>query len=145
VLIRRIAILPSVRLSALLCIAHLAAVAGIGWSTVALWPKVLLIGFVAASLVYLLARYAALHTGDAIVALEIHDDGVISYQTRLGDWVDCSVLGSSFVSHRLTIVNLRPHGRRSARHVILVPDNVDARDFRRLRIWLRWAAQFAGR
>jgi hypothetical protein len=31
-----------------------------------------------------------------------------------------------------------PRGRRFSRRLILVPDNVDPRDFRRLRIWLRW-------
>jgi len=138
---QRIAITPSVRLALLLCAAHLGA-AGALWSVAApLWARAALTLAIAGSLIFHLARSAALHAPDAIVALEIKDGGAVALQTRRGEWLDCELLPSSFVSSKLTIVNLRPHGRRRARHVILVPDNVDARDFRRLRMWLRWAAR----
>ena len=91
-----------------------------------------------ASRVHLLARCAALHAANAIVALELKSGGGISFHTRDGGWVDCELSGSSYVSPGLTIVNLLPRGRRRTRHVILVPDNVDPRDFRRLRMWMRW-------
>jgi toxin CptA len=58
--------------------------------------------------------------------------------------VDCELSGSSYISPRLTIVNLRPRGKGRARHVILVPGNVDARDFRRLRMWMRWKNEQGG-
>jgi toxin CptA len=74
------------------------------------------------------------------VALEVTEAGRISFRTRHGEWRECELLPSSYVSPRLTILNLKPEGGR-VRHVVLVPDNVDARDFRRLRTWLRWAAQ----
>lgn len=93
---------------------------------------------VAVSLIFFMARDAALHAAHSIVALELRDTGGIAFQTRRGDWVDSEVLGSSYVSPRLTIVNLRPQGRWKTRRVILMPDNVDPRDFRRLRMWLRW-------
>lgn len=140
-LVQRISISPSVRLTIALCVTHFAAAGTVWWAPMPAWPKTLLIIAVTASLVFYLWRNAGLHSADAIVALEIKDDGGVSFQTRRGDWLDCELLGSSFVSRRLTIVNLRPRGRRAARHVILLPDNVDARDFRRLRMWLRWATQ----
>jgi hypothetical protein len=71
------------------------------------------------------------------VALEVHD-GAASLQTRDGKWVDGEVLGSSYVSPSLTVVNFRPRGRWRACHLILVPDNADPHEFRRLRTWLRW-------
>ena len=93
---------------------------------------------IAISLIYFMARDALLHAPHSIVALEISDGGEISFQTRIGEWIEGDLLGSSYVSPRLTIVNVQPRGRWAARRVIFVPDNVDPRDFRRLRMWLRW-------
>jgi toxin CptA len=134
----RISISPSMLIAAVLCAAHVAA-AGLLWAMpVPMAAKAVLTLAVAASMVVLLARDALLHAGSSIVALEVRDGGEVAAQTRRGDWLDCELLGSSYVSHRLTILNLRPRGRWATRRVLLVPDNVDARDFRRLRVWLRW-------
>jgi hypothetical protein len=62
----------------------------------------------------------------------------VLFQTRDGRRVACELLGSSYVSSNLTIVSLRPRGGAGARRVVLVEDNVEPRDFRRLRTWLRW-------
>jgi toxin CptA len=85
-----------------------------------------------------MARDAALHATHSIITLELSEDGRIACQTRRGDWFDCELLGSSYVSPQMTVVNLRLQGSWRTRRVILVPDNVDPRDFRRLRIWMRW-------
>lgn len=138
---QRIAIAPSVRLAAWLCATHLVAAAAAWIVPAPPWVKAPVVIAIGVSLIFHLARSAALHAPEAIVALEIRDDGAVALQTRRGEWLDCELLPTSFVSRNLTIINLRPLGRRRARHVILVPDNVDARDFRRLRTWLRWAAQ----
>jgi hypothetical protein len=137
-LVQHISISPSVRLAIALCMAHLAA-AGLLWLVPlpALGKGVFTLA-IAVSLVYFLARDAALHAANAIVALELKNGGGISFHTRDGRWVDCELSGSSYISPRLTIVNLRPRGKGRARHVILVPGNVDPRDFRRLRMWMRW-------
>jgi toxin CptA len=84
-------------------------------------------------------RTAALRAPVAIVALEVTEGGRVSFRTRQGEWRECELLGSSYVSPYLTILNLEPPGAR-VRHAVLVPDNVEAQDFRRLRTWLRWAA-----
>jgi toxin CptA len=137
-LVQHISVSPSVRLAVALCVAHLAA-SGLLWLVpIPALGKGAFTLAIAVSLVYFLARDAALHAANAIVALELKSGGGISFQTRGGEWVDCELSGSSYVSPRLTIVNLRPRGRRRMRHVILVPDNVDPRDFRRLRMWMRW-------
>jgi len=137
-LVQHISVSPSVRLAIALCVAHLAA-AGLLW-LVPIPPlgKGAFTLAIAVSLVYFLARNAALHAANAIVALELKSGGGISFHTRDGKWVDCELSGSSYVSPGLTIVNLLPRGRGRTRHVILVPDNVDPRDFRRLRMWMRW-------
>ena len=136
--VQRVSVSPSVRLAAAVCVVHFAAAVLLWLMPLPVTGKSVITLVIAVSLVFFLARDAALHATNAIVALEIGEDDAVSYQTRGGEWVDCELLGSSYVSPRLTIVNLQPHGRRGVRRVILVPDNVDARDFRRLRMWLRW-------
>ena len=137
---QRITISPSVWLAAALCATHLAA-AGLLWLIpIPVVGKLVLTMAIALSLVFFVARDAALHAAHAIVVLEIRDGGGVAFQTRCGEWLDCEVLGSSTVSPRLTIVNLRPRLRWGTRRLILVPDNVSPRDFRRLRMWLRWKA-----
>jgi toxin CptA len=93
---------------------------------------------IALSLVYFMARDAALHAPRSIVALDLGEEGEIACQTRNGAWLHCELLGSSYVSPGITVVNLRPRGGGGYRRVILVPDNVNPDDFRRLRAWLRW-------
>jgi len=143
-LVQTIPVSPSVRLAVALCAGHLAA-AGVLW----LLPLPVLVKgaislAVAVSLVYFLALDAALHAAKAIVELELKDDGGIAFRTREGRWVDSELAASSYVSPGLTIVVLKPRGRGRARHVILLPDSVDARDFRRLRMWMRWKHEGGG-
>jgi toxin CptA len=136
--VQRVAISPSVRLALALCLVH-------GIAAALLWlvpiPTIARGAFtlvIATSLVYLLARDATLHAAHAIVALELDDSGTVFFQTRSGRRVECELLGSSYVSSGLTIVSLRPRSGAGTRRVVLVEDNVEPRDFRRLRTWLRW-------
>jgi toxin CptA len=133
----RIEVAPSTWLAVALGAMHVAAAVLLWVVPLAVPVKALLTFAVAASLVYLMARDALLHAPHSIVALQTRDDAVF-LQTRDGEWLEGEVLGSSYVSPLLTVVNFRPRGRWRARHVILVPDNVNPDDFRRLRTWLRW-------
>jgi toxin CptA len=138
VLVQRVAIAPSVRLAIVLCLVHSIAAALLWLVPIPALGKAAVTLAIAISLVYFLARDAALHAAHAIVALELDDGGSLFFQTRGGRRVECDLLGSSYVSPGLTIVNMRPRNRAGARRAILVEDNVDPREFRRLRTWLRW-------
>jgi toxin CptA len=137
-LVQTIAVSPSVRLAVAVCAAHLIT-AGLVWlvPVPALGKGVATLA-IAFSLIYFLARDVALHAASAIVALGLKDGGGIAFRTRDGTWVEGELSGSSYVSPALTIVVLQPRGRRRTRRAIILPDSVDARDFRRLRIWMRW-------
>ena len=137
-LVQTIVVSPSVRLAVALCAMHLVA-AGLVWLVPipALGKGVATLA-IAFSLIYFLARDAALHAASAIVALELKGGGGIAFRTRDGTWVESELSGSSYVSPALTIVVLQPLGRGRTRRAIILPDSVDARDFRRLRIWMRW-------
>ncbi|MCL4471613.1 MAG: hypothetical protein M1547_10960 [Gammaproteobacteria bacterium] len=74
----------------------------------------------------------------SLVALRLLADCRCDLQTRAGTWHEAELLGSSFVSPYLTVLNLKPAGGRLAKHLVILPDAVDAEDFRRLRVWLKW-------
>lgn len=136
--VHTISVSPSVRLAVALCLMHLIA-AGLVWlvPTPALGKGVVTLA-IAFSLIYFLARDAALHAASAIVALELKDNGGIAFRTRDGTWVESELSGSSYVSPALSVVVLHPRGRGRTRRAIILADSVDARDFRRLRMWMRW-------
>lgn len=134
----RISIKPSRRLALVLCAAH-AAVAGTSLVLGLPMPvKIALVLLIGTSWGICLYGPALLRSNDSVIGLELKDDGAVSFQTRSGEWREGRLLGSSFVSPYLTILNLRSEDRFLARHVVIVPDSVDAEEFRRLRVRLRW-------
>jgi toxin CptA len=76
-----------------------------------------------------------------VIALRISSDNAFSVQTRRGEWRECEVLGSTYVTAFLTVLNFRVSGARRVRSVVLMSDSMAADDFRRLRVWLRWRPQ----
>jgi toxin CptA len=136
---QRIEIRPSARLATFLSLAHLGAAVAIWCAALPVWAKAASTIAIAAGLGWSLFSRAALRAGASIVAVEITTEGRVSIGTRRGTWHACEPLGTSYVSPALTIVNLEVEGFSLPRHVVLVPGNVNARDFRRLRTWLRWA------
>lgn len=135
----QIEIKPSARLAIALCLVHSGAAAAIWGAALPLWLKGGLTVAIVAGMAWSLFARAALRAAESVVALEITPAGRLSFLTRRGAWHVCELLGTSYVSPGLTVLNLKPAGRRPVRHVVLVADNVDARDFRRLRTWLRWS------
>jgi toxin CptA len=138
---QRIAVGPSVLIAIAVSIVHVGAAAVLWLVPVPVLGKAVFTVAIAVSLINFMARDAALHASRSIVALELGERGEIACQTRKGTWLDCELLGSSYVSPGMTIVNLRLRGWGRYRRVILVPDNVDPEGFRRLRIWLRWRGE----
>lgn len=72
------------------------------------------------------------------LALDIGADGRMRLHTRDGQEQEVRVLGSSYVSGWLTVLNLRTAAGRKCRSVVMLPDTADAEGYRRLRVWLRW-------
>jgi len=139
----KLSIRRSRSLAWLLLAAHIAALTLVWLPAMPPWLGAPAALALIASLFFSLLRVALLKTPQAVTAIEIGDDGAIAVQTRDGAWHPCRLSGDSFVSAWLTIMVLRQENRHAAKHVVLVPDNVDAEDFRRLRVWLRWAGKRA--
>jgi toxin CptA len=140
----KIAIGPSRRLALLLCLVHMAAVGACLVVTMPVSARVVLIAVIAASCARSVYGAALLRSRDAVVALEIKNDGALSFQTRRGEWYQGTLLGSSFVAPYLAVLNLRCESSRRIHHVVILPDSAATDAFRQLRIWMRWRTSLAG-
>ena len=61
-----------------------------------------------------------------------------SVQARHGAWSDYAVLGNTYVAPYLTVMNLRQTDSHALKRIVILPDSLDAEEFRKLRVWLRW-------
>lgn len=135
---------PSRRLAALLIAAHAAAS---GLLLMLPVPAGVLAGTLLLVLVsagYSIARHALLRGRRAITTLVFSDREQVSVGYRDGTRHAGRILGSSTVGATLTVLNIALEARRLPRHVVLLGDSLDAVDFRRLRVWLRWGPRSGG-
>lgn len=128
-------------LAALLGAAGMGACGLAAMLPIPLWGKTVFGAVVLFCTFYHIARDALLRMPWSITALEVSSKGSLRYLPRAGDWIEAEVLGDSFVTPWLTVLNLRLPERRFARHVVVLPDAVDAEAYRGLRVWLRWGSQ----
>ena len=133
-----ISLRPSRILAATLVLAHGAAIAMIVMAGMAPWLDALAIAALVASLVFSVRQSALLRATDAVIGLEITSDDKFSIQTRRGGWIECEVLGSTYVISFLAILNLKRTDSGKITHAVILPDSLDAGEFRKLRVWLRW-------
>ena len=139
----RITFRPSCQLAVILVALHGAAGATTLPLGLPLELKLALAAAITASLLHALWRYALLRSRPAFVALEISDASQANVQSRDGAWHHARILGTSYVSALLTVLNLKIDGHLLARHLVIAPDMVDIEDFRALRVILRWSARAA--
>ena len=129
---------PSRILTAILALAHGAAIVVIVAVSMPLWLQSIAIAALVVNFAWSTRQSALLRSPDAVVAIEIAADDVFGIQTRRGAWIECEVLGSTYVTAFLTILNLRERGGSGTRRAVVLPDSMDGEDFRKLRVWLRW-------
>jgi hypothetical protein len=115
-----------------------AAVAVLCATTIPTALMVALAACIAASLVRSLRRHAWLVAPSSIVSVTVLDDSTVVVDRRRGAQRTAEVLGTSYVSSILTVLNLKIVGRRAVEHVLVVPDNIEPEAFRQLRVVLRW-------
>jgi len=134
----RVHLKPSRYLAVALTVAHAGAAAVLIPLSMPLWAKLAIAAAIGASLLQTLWGKALLKSRTSLVAVELRGAGGLAVQTRNGQWHDARLLGTTYVAPLLTVLNLKLSERIIARHVVIVPDNADADDFRRLRVLLRW-------
>jgi toxin CptA len=122
----------------ILALAHGAAIAVVLLVSIPLWVKLSAAAGLTVHLFVVVRRQALLLTPDSAVAIQIGSDNVLSVQARHGEWSEYAVLGDTYVTWYLTVMNLRQAESHAVKRVAILPDSVDAEDFRKLRVWLRW-------
>lgn len=132
---------PSRRLAGLIAGMHVLAAAMFWLVPVPQWLAASLMPAFVGSAAHALRRDAFRTLRHSLIAVRLDADCRCAFQTRAGAWHDAALLGSSFVSPYLTVLNLRPAGGRRTKHLVLLPDAVNAEDFRRLRVWLKWRCE----
>lgn len=129
---------PSRLLLIVLSTVHIGALAIVLLMPLKGWIIGLLAFLVVLSLAH--ATYFHVHRNrpDAIVMLKTTAGG-LEIGTRGGVWSKVAILGSTFVSPWLAVLHLRQDGRKRPLYVLLLPDMLTLEEFRRFRVWLRWA------
>jgi toxin CptA len=125
-------------LTTILAFAHVAAIAATLLVDIPMPVKAMGAAGLAAYWLVFIRRQFLLLTPDSAMAIEISSDNQLSIQTRRGEWGEYNVLGNTYVTPWLTVLNLRQSGGRATRRIVILPDSVDPEDFRKLRVWLRW-------
>ena len=117
-------------------VTHMAATVVVFWLlSVSLWAVALLVA-VLFSGYQAWKRFVALNAPQTTVRLKMTATGRCTLYDPLGRCYPARLLGSSFISPRVTVLNFSlGHWRR--RHLVLLPDNVDPEEVRRLRVCLR--------
>ncbi len=134
----RISVGPSHLLAAIMVVAHAAAIALVLSVDLPLWMILGATALLCVQATIVVWRQALLRGQGAATAIEITSDHKLNLETRAGGWREYDVLGSTYVTPCLTILNLREPGNRRTRRIALLPDSLHAEDFRKLRVWLRW-------
>ena len=125
-------------LAAILALGHGAAIAIVLLVSLPPWAKLIAAAALIVHLLIVARRQALLLTPDSAVAIEIGSDNILSVKARRGEWSEYAVLGDTYVTSYLTVMNLQQADTRAVKRVAILPDSVDAEDFRKLRVWLRW-------
>jgi len=106
--------------------------------------KLLLVAAIVSSATYAVFGYGLLLFPWSAVALTVNVKNELQITRRDGVQLsDLSVCADSVVTPYLTVIHVyaknAPLWRRIfTRHLIVLPDAVDAESYRQLRVWLRW-------
>lgn len=129
---------PSRRLALVLLVAHLAVLFVLATLPVTPWLQTGGSVLLVLSAVHAIAQHALRRGRSSVIALQFADREQLRVLTRDGIWHAGRILGSSTVGAALIVLNIRLDDRRRRLHVVIPGDSLDAQDFRRLRVWLRW-------
>lgn len=134
----RVDLRPSYQLALIQVTAHAASGVVTILLHVPLAAKLAISFLIGVSLVHALSHHAFRRGSSALVAIELRENGTIAVQTRDGTWRDVHMLGTSYVTPLLTVLNMKLDGFRFTRHLVVMPDMIEADDYRQLRVRLRW-------
>lgn len=125
-------------LALLLVVMHVLALASVWLVPLVLDAKIGTAIVLATTLAFGLQQHVWRAGKRSVRAIRLTGECEISLQGQDGTWLEAAILPSSFISPYLTVLNLKIEVERRARHVVILPDAMDAEQFRQLRVWLKW-------
>ena len=108
------------------------------------WQAKLLLSFmIVFSAIYSVFKYGLLLLPWSCVRLSVNTKNQLQLTRKDGKQLEVSVQANSVVTPYLTILNSRIKEASFlqglfVQHCIIFPDAVDAENYRKLRVWLRW-------
>ena len=87
-----------------------------------------------------LRRHALLRAPQSVFRVQARADGSIECLTREGEWQKLRLLPDSSLFPQFALLRLKPEGGGRCRNLLIFPDALPFGDWRRLCVWLRWAA-----
>lgn len=128
---------PSAYLAIALIAPHGIAMAALLSLTLPFWAHGLLILLLLTSLLYYLRHNAWLSAPSSAISVLLDEDRIVLIQ-RSGTQIVGKLSSNSLISPLLTVLNLLPQNSHRACSVVILPDSLDAEDFRQLRVCLKW-------
>lgn len=134
---------PSIVLTLIIC------AIGIGAALILILPalvwqiKLMLGSVMLSAVIYSICQYGLLLLPWSCLAINISSSNQVQLVYRNGKVLPVEVCRDSVVTPYLTVVNCKVQdaslfARLFAPHLVILPDMLDAEDYRQLRVWLRW-------
>lgn len=133
---------PSRRLGLVLAVSHVSAMLVAAVLPLAVWMIAAALLLLSASAVLAIRRHALRRGRRAVRALEFSDREHLRLRDAQGRWHGARLLGSSTVGPAYAVLNLETE-QAGVFHVVILGDGIEAGDWRRLRVWLRWGPRAA--
>lgn len=134
----RLTLKPSRHLSVLLALLHLAALGSLLPLDLPLWLRLIAACAVALSAVAGIRRHAFLSSSRSVRELTLAADGSVEAVSAGRSRFPAAVSLKSTVFLWLVVLLLDASGSRRLLPVVILPDSLQADEFRALRSWLRW-------
>lgn len=130
----------SPRLAVAILGGHLLAVAGLVLARPPSWLSAISGCLLLWSAIRGLRHHALLWAAGSVFRLQARPDGSIECLTRDGEWQKLRLMPDSSLFPLFALLCLKPEEGGHRRHLVIFSDALPKEDWRRLCIWLRWAA-----
>jgi toxin CptA len=136
----RLALKPSRQLTIMLALLHLAALGSLFPLDLPAWPRLVAACAVILSAVTAIRRHAFLLSPYSVRELTLGADGSVEAASPGQNSFPAAISLQSTVFTWLVVLLLDAPGSRRRVPVVILPDSLQADEFRALRSWLRWKA-----
>ena len=108
------------------------------------WLRIAILGLIMGNLLYFSCRDALLVLPWSYARININAKNQLKLVRKDGSQLEVNVQENTLVTSYLTVLNCQLQEatffqRLLPLHIVILPDAVDAANYRQLRVWLRWS------